>query len=103
MAFNAGSQGTMSQKGDGEAIAAACLSTLVSIKRGHLIMRGRGPKMSVFVYPQCIKTVHARGGRGKKSQSSVHVVVECPKKQNPNHKSSSGFSSQPLLSQVVHT
>ena len=30
MAFNAGSQGTMSQKGDGEAIAAACLSTLVS-------------------------------------------------------------------------
>ena len=56
MAFNAGSQGTMSQKGDGEAIAAACLSTLVSIKsisirsgyKKCLPRRGGGQKMTKF-------------------------------------------------------
>ena len=36
-----------------------------------------GQKMSAFVHAQGIKTVHAGGG-GKKWQSSVHVVVECP-------------------------
>ena len=55
MAFNAGSQGTMSQKGDGEAIAAACLSTLVSIKKGHSIdtwtrcSAGEGVKKCLFL------------------------------------------------------
>ena len=34
--------------------------------------------MSVFVHAQVIKTVHARGGEGRKWQNSVHVVVECP-------------------------
>ena len=38
-----------------------------------------GQKMSVFVYAQGIKTVHAGGPGGvKKWQNSVHVVVECP-------------------------
>ena len=48
-------------------------------------MRGEGgQKISVFVHAQGIKTVYAGGGRGKKWQNSVHVVVECPQKQNPN-------------------
>ena len=34
--------------------------------------------MSVFVHAQGIKTVHAGGGGVKKTQNSVHVVVECP-------------------------
>ena len=34
--------------------------------------------MSVFVHPQGIKIVQAGGGGVKKSQNSVHVVVECP-------------------------
>ena len=38
--------------------------------------------MSVFVHAQGIKTVHAGGGGGKKGQNSVHVVVECPLRQN---------------------
>ena len=33
-------------------------------------------KMSVFVHPQGIKTVHEEGDQ--KWQNSVHVVVECP-------------------------
>ena len=37
---------------------------------------GGGPKMSVFVHAEGIKTVHAGGI--KKWQNSVHVVVECP-------------------------
>ena len=39
-------------------------------------MGGGGQKMSVFVHAQGIKTVHS-GGRVKKYQNSVHVVVEC--------------------------
>ena len=34
--------------------------------------------MSFFVHAQGIKTVHARGGGGKKWQNSGQVVVECP-------------------------
>ena len=37
---------------------------------------GGGQKMSVFVYSQGIKPVHAGGGQ--KWQNSVHVVVESP-------------------------
>lgn len=36
MAFNAGSQGTISNQGDGEAIASACLSTLVACSSGGI-------------------------------------------------------------------
>ena len=36
-------------------------------------------KLSVFVYAQGIKTVHAGGPEGvKKWQTFVHLVVECP-------------------------
>ena len=86
MAFNAGSQGTMSQKGDGEAIAAACLSTLVSIKWGHSIttwtrfMGGGGQKMSAFVHAQGIKTVHEGRGRGSKNDEILSTqLLNAPK------------------------
>ena len=38
----------------------------------------RGPKKSLFVHAQGIKTVHVGGGGGQKWQNSVHVAVECP-------------------------
>ena len=38
-----------------------------------------GQKLFVFVHAQGIKTVHTgEGGGGKKGQTSVHIVVECP-------------------------
>ena len=40
-------------------------------------IRGGGQKMSVFVHPQGIKTVHTGGGV-KKWPNSIQVVVECP-------------------------
>ena len=41
---------------------------------------GGGQKLSVFVHAQGIKTVHAGGV--KQWQNSIHVVVECPLRQN---------------------
>ena len=44
---------------------------------------GGGQKMSVFVHAQGRKTVYAGGGvGGSKMANSVHVVDECPLKQN---------------------
>ena len=75
MAFNAGSQGTMSQKGDGEAIAAACLSTLVSIKS-----KSKSNYSSLFVYfgkyqkgPFNNYVDKMRGGGSQKMSNFVHA------------------------------